>query len=1042
MIRADAPRVYSIPFGVPFLPRLAEALCRGELIPDFRVGEDPLALADVTIYVPTRRAARELRTVFIEQLQTSSAILPDIRPLGDIDEDGTLFSGGSPLEILPAIDPLDRLLNLAPLVRAWKARLPAHVADMFDKPVTVPVTNADAIWLARDVAALMDEVELEGAEWAKLPELAENDLAAWWRVTLDFLKIVTENWPAFLAECKRMNPAAYRNAVTDAEAKRLRMSGSKGPVIAAGSTGSIPATARLLSEIARLQNGAVVLPGLDKKLDDQSWRLLGADDPDPSTLGHPQFGLCKLTRQISVSRNAVVDLGWLPSADAEKLDARAHIISEAMRPAETTDIWASNGSRVTAALEAGALRDVILVEAGNEREEALAIAVALRKALHEGSKTTALVTGDRALARRVSAELERFGLIADDSAGRPLSNTQPGNLLRILADCVFRPGDPVSCLALIKHPLIRLGFGGRVPREAAEILELVALRSGPVRPDIADFSRVVERQLEALTGKSHAPGWFDRLDEGQVELIRIAAGRFEQTVVPMASVRGTSETSIGELARATAQSLEALCMDDAGDLASLYGSDEGQAIASLLQDLMSASAPMLVKPEEWPEILEAVMAGRVVKPAAGADSRIAIWGTLEARLQTVDTIILGGLNEGSWPATPQADRFMSRQMKTMLGLEPPERRIGLAAHDFVMAMGMPKVVLSRSLRAGEAPSVPSRWLQRLLTVVGETGSKALSSHGNELLEMARALDEAPDKPLVPRPSPTPPVDFRPKRFSFTEVETLRRDPYATYARRILRLEALEPHIADPDARERGTIFHEILHRIISSNMDVTAHDARVRLDAIARTVFQEAQLPDDIIALWWPRYLATADNMLDFERKTQNHAGRQFSESRANPIEVEGTGVYLSGRADRIAILTNGTAEIIDFKTGSTPSKKQAHTLVAPQLPLEGAAMMRGAFDAIGPMSPDDLLYIRLNSDGSMKSDSILKIQGNSATAVELSDKAWRKLDELLQAYNQEDQGYLSRALPFRETDTDGDYDHLARVLEWSAGAGEGGEGE
>ncbi|RUV55015.1 double-strand break repair protein AddB, partial [Mesorhizobium sp. M5C.F.Ca.IN.020.29.1.1] len=285
-------RVFSIPPGAPFLPTLAKALLSGRLVPGFRFDGDPLALADATIYVPTRRAARALRGVFVDRLGSRSAILPVIRPLGEFDEDEAAFEAdaSAAIDLAPPIAAIERLLLLAPLVRAWKRRLPAHVAALFDEEIVVPASAADAIWLARDLARLMDEIETEDTDWTKLADLVTGNLAGWWQVTLDFLSIVTENWPNLLEERNRSNPAAHRNALIRLEAARLKRNPPAGPVIAAGSTGSIPATAELLAVIAGLPSGAVVLPGLDLMLDEPSFAAIAAPGVRPALLGHPQYG--------------------------------------------------------------------------------------------------------------------------------------------------------------------------------------------------------------------------------------------------------------------------------------------------------------------------------------------------------------------------------------------------------------------------------------------------------------------------------------------------------------------------------------------------------------------------------------------------------------------------------------------------------------------------------------------------------------------------------------------------------------------------------
>ncbi len=1033
------PKVFSIAPGVPFLATLAKSLASGELVPGFRFDGDPLALADATIYVPTRRAARALRTAFVDLAGGRPAILPVIRALGEFDEDGTILDGTLPdiADLAPPIEPLERILLLAPLVQAWKRRLPAHVAALYDEDVIVPASLADAIWLARDLATLIDDIETEAADWSRLGELVPANLAGWWQVTLEFLEIVTSLWPQALAEKTRTDPAAHRNACIRTEAARLAARPPRGPVIAAGSTGSIPATADLLSAIARLDTGAVVLPGLDRDMDERSWTVIRGDRPAPSVLGHPQYGLARLLGRIGVGRDEVVDIGSpLPA-----LALRRSLVDEALRPAATTDLWVERRAAHEASDVAGAFAGVSLVEAPNERDEAAAIAVALRLAVSDPGRTAALVTGDRNLARRVAAELRRFGIRADDSGGTPLSSTAPAGLLALLLEAAFRPGDPVPLLALMKHPLLRLGRDRAVVRGAAETIELVALRGGTGRPDIATLGELFEARLEGLAGEARKPFWLSRVTETRLRAARDVLAVLGDALKGLVGCRRTTRP-LGDLVRMTVVALEALGRDEDGGLAHLYGGDAGERLAGVLRSLIGAQAPVEVAAEEWPDVFSALTGGETVKPSAAGDSRVAIWGALEARLQSVDTLVLGGLNEGSWPRKAEADRLMSRMMKSGVGLEPPERRIGQAAHDFVMAMGTEKVVLARSVRSADAPAVASRWLQRLFAVLGPDRVAEMRRRGEGFLGLARAIDDGASAPAFERPRHAPPVAARPRRFSVTEIETLRRDPYAIYAKKVLDLRPLDPLLREPGAAERGTLFHDVLSRFVLSGADPYAGDAAARLVACGREAFAAAALPADIEAVWWPRFLALVPGIVEWERTRGAGTVRRLAEVRAGDLEVGGTGATLSGYADRIDLLPAGYADILDFKTGSGPSKGQAHTLLAPQLALEGALMMRGAFRDVGARTPSKLAYVRLRPTGGVDEESILEFNRQQRSAPDLSEEAWERLGKLLTHYGDPLVGYLSRAVPFREGDTDGDYDHLARVQEWSAVGPDGGDAE
>jgi ATP-dependent helicase/nuclease subunit B len=1036
-------RVFSIQPGAPFLQTLVEALLSGRLAPGFRFGGDPLALADATIFVPTRRAARALRAEFAAAIGKGAAILPTIRPLGEFDEDEAAFDGetaedAGTLDLAPPIGAADRLLLLAPLVRAWKRRLPAHVAVLFEKEeVVVPASTADAVWLARDLARLIDEIETEGSDWAKLAGLVEGNLAGWWQVTLDFLTIVTENWPDILKERGRSDPAAHRNAAIRLEAARLKRNPPDGPVIAAGSTGSIPATAELLAVIAGLPNGAVVLPGLDIAMDQATFAALTAPSVRPAVLGHPQYGLVKLARRLGVLPRDVEELG----APEPALQLRGVLFAEAMRPAETTELWTGTRQNFAAPDIENTFADVTLIEAANERDEATAIATALRLAVEEPGKRAALVTGDRALARRVASELKRFGIVADDSGGTPLADAPPATLLRLMLEAAFRPGDPVALLSLLKHPLLTAGLDRALVRPAERTIELVALRGGTGRPDVATFSDLFEQRLIKHTESQRQPFWLARLSVARIDEARALLGRLAAAVAPLAALRQEKEIEFSALVRASVVALEALGRGADGSLATLYAGDAGEKLASLLRELVAATESFPLAPSEWPDVMQALVATETVKPSQGADRNVAIWGALEARLQSVDTLVVGGLNEGIWPRKPQGDRFMSRLMRTGIDLEPPERRIGLAAHDFQMAAGAPKLVLARAARSGDAPASPSRWLQRLLTFLGKDQAETMRRRGAELLSWSRVLDESERLDFAPRPEPKPSLDLRPKHFSVTEIETLRRDPYAIYARRILGLTPVEPLLRDPGAAERGTLFHAILHRFSKTIDDPRDEAAFAALIEAGRACFAEAALPRDVEAVWWPRFEKLAANIVDWERWRADSVRQRFAEERADKTPVAATGVTLSGYADRVDLLAGGMADILDYKTGSSPSKAQAHTLLSPQLALEGALLKRGAFRELGARAPADLAFVRLKANGEVDQESILDYRNQPRSAADLAEEAWARLEKLLHHYRNPDAGYLSRALPLREGEADGDYDHLARVAEWSAG-GDGGEGE
>jgi len=1015
--------LFSIPPGVNFLETLVAALESGQLVPDFD-GLDPLALSRCTFYLPTRRAGRALRAAFVAAAGGKACLLPDIRPLGSLggEEGEDLLSftgtGQEALTLAPPMEALER-------VRPWREKLPSHLRALFGhEQIAVPTNSADAIWLAHDLASLMDEIDREEVDWQNLEKICPDDVAEWWQVSLDFLKIITTNWPQILGDFHASNPARWRSQMIHTQAARLIKNPPRGPVIAAGSTGSIPATAALLRAIATLPQGAVVLPGLDRDMDEASWQCLDAAGDDPQAFTHPQYGLKKLLHILGCSRDNVVHLGE-PAPDLRQREA---YLSVAMRPAATTDMWAQ--MVVDEGEMQSAFADMALVEAGNEREEALSIAIILREAIEDEKVQAALVTSDRTLARRVAAELKRFGIIVDDSSGRPLLESEPVALMRLLLDCIFYPGDVVAFLSVLKHPLTRLGQSRESLRRGVERLELFALRGGTGRIVLSETSAFIADRILQITRSEGQD--FAKLNLEFIETAQRLGAAIGEAARPLAELAAMqSDITIEQALTSTIACFENFGRDETGSVAGLYAREAGQALLQCFEHLLVERSGFTFAPAEWPEIFKALIQGESVRMAPFSHPRLAIWGGLEARLQPVDIMVLGGLNEGSWPQKSANDPFLSRGMKAALGLAPPERRIGLAAHDFQMAMGVRRVVLVRSLRQENAPCVPSRWLQRLLTLCGEGEADRLRQRGNRYLTWARGLDEAADVPFATRPCPKPPLAARPKHFSVTEIDILRRDPYAIYAKRILKLRPLAPLIRDANVAERGQLYHAIVAALaVTMEERGQTNLPPDEVGRIVRAEFDRLGLPVDVEAIWWPRFQLLLPQILLCEQ--QLGPRRRLAETVSDKVEINDAGFSLSGRADRIDIRLDGMAEILDFKTGSTPSIKQARSLAAPQLALEGALLNRGGFGECPTNRLADLVYVRLDSHGNVKWEQVLDNK-TSKSPADLAEEAWARLDGLVRFYADVEQGFISHALP-RLGNYEGDYDHLARLAEWSNG--------
>lgn len=1005
---SHARHVFTIPAATPFLEALARTLLADPSLGG-KLGTN-ISLADVTILLPTRRSVRALGDAFLRMGEGKSLLLPRIGSLGDVDEDELLLNAQSlagnaqsleGIERIPqAIEPLERQLRLARLI-----------LDLGEKPEDRDICRATA--LAADLAAFLDMVGTEQVDLKDLSRLVPDEFAENWQLTIEFLKLVTARWPQELEALGLVDPAIRRNLLLEAQARSLG-SGDipKNPIIAAGSTGTIPATATLLEAISRLPNGAIVLPGLDLVLDEDSFESV------PHS--HPQYGMRQLLTRLGLSRSDVSPWPDCTISDADK--ARARFLSEAMRPAETTEKWHDALPRLSAEAPLS-LAGLSLCELETTRAESEAIALMMREVIETKGKTAALITPDRALARRVAMDLRRWNIEIDDSGGRSLSQTAPVAFFRLVADMVASDFAPIEFLACLKHPLAALGGDTFRLRNNVRDLELALLRGPRPAAGLNGLRKAIDadRDLERDERKrTNIVSFVDMLEDATAAFVRAMA---------------EPEIPFTELLQTHVECVERLSYrDKENETAGLWAKEEGAAAADFLRELIGASPALgVIDPADYPQLFTDLGQGRVLRPRFGRHPRLFIWGPLEARLQHADRVILGGLNEGTWPSDTKIDPWLNRPMRKALGLEPPEQRIGLAAHDFVEGASAAEVILTRALKVDGAPTVASRWLLRLQGLVkGMSQADQLPApHWQDWAARLDASEVAAQSLSGPRP--VPPVETRPTEFSVTEIETLIRDPYAIYARHVLDLRPLEAIDADVAAAERGTIIHKALEQFSKAYPDKMPADALGELLRIGRDVFAETMDRPAVATFWWPRFERLAEWFIESERKYRATMTKSFAE-QSGRIRIDGLTreTYLRGRADRMDMMDDGRLRIIDYKTGGAPSQKEVDAGLSPQLPLEAAMAKRGAFETFGKVETAAMLYIRLTG-AEHKPGEVKDIP-----VEDLPERTWHSLISLLLKYENPKTPYLSNPRP-QFLGRFADYNHLARVKEWSAG-GEGVE--
>lgn len=955
---------------------------------------------DGVILVPSRRSARALNETFLRLLDGRPALLPRTIAIGDLDGDSTGFGGAAEVDLPPAVEPERRLAVLSALV--------LKAGNAFSTLPTI-----DQAWpLAKALADLMDDAERVGVDLAEgLPNAADPHVAAHWEQTLEFLRIVTDIWPQWLREAGVINPAAREVMLLRAQAEAWRHSPPAEPIWAAGFVDALAGTREVLRAVAMAPRGVVILPGIDRLLPSAIWDNL------PDT--HPQAGPRRVLAALETSREAVSL--WDDAEPRALLRERAALMSTLMLPAGALSAWTQERA-------AFILEGLSRLDAADQQQEAVAIAMILRHAIEKPGRRAALVTPDRALARRVATELLRFGVVADDSAGESLAMTPAAVFLRLLADAVAQNFSPIALLALLKHPLTALGMSPGNCRATARRLERVVLR-GPAPPPGLDGIRRALASREGGEGDMAGAATADRPDtpaglEMFLDRFSEAIGRLEAGLTD----------PLPDLLEALLRAAEALTTTDVQSGADrLWAGAEGHALARLMARLLVHTAVLPAQDfDQLPAFLLSAMAGaqvqgqRVLQGREGEalHPRVAILGLLEARLQSHDLVVLGGLNEGVWPPTTDPGPWLSRPMRRRVGLISPERAIGTAAQDFVRALlTAPDVVLSAPSRREGAPAVPARWLVRLDALLEGRG-QSLPRHP------ALAWQAMIDQPQtgahpVPPPVPRPPVALRPRRLSVTEIETWLRDPYAIYARHVLGLTALPELEEAADRSDIGVIVHDGLEDWLKGGV-LTAERLTQAFDVVL-----EARQLRPALAAWWRVRLGRIASWV-----AEQEAARPAPVSRA--LEVPGrmtinapAGAFtLSARADRIDLDAEGRATIIDYKTGSLPSQKDVEAGWSAQLVLEAAMLRVGAFASLPAAEAASLLYWRLTGDRERGQERALRKTGEDLTG--LVEEAASKLAARIAAYDHSETPYRAQPHPGHEPRYS-DYALLARVAEWSA---------
>lgn len=986
MIRAmQSHSFYTIPPGCSFASDLAKGLLEA-------LSPQELALAE--IYLPTRRALRALSAAFLQQSKGGALLLPRLYAIGDIDDDAFTphaFWQREDGALPPAMPAMRRLCLIARQVQSFPIG--------GQRP-----TEAQAFALAGALIQLLDQVQNAEFDISDMADLWPKELASHWQDIAQFLSIMWQYWPQILSQEGAMDPVARRIAMMERQGQYWQESQPEHHIVIAGSTGTLPATQKLMAVVARLKKGCIVFPGMVPDIAEEDWQAICDDKV------HPLYPLSVTMAALQLSPNQIAT--WPASASSDALDApRLRFLQEVMRPASQTEKWRNlGGAGDEDLMNKQSYHGFSRLEAQDSHEEAAIIALAMRQALEVPEKTAILVTADRQLARMVQSELRRFDIEIDDSAGQPLSTTSLGRFLLLLARLIGSQNELIDLVALASHPLA-CGQCERVQfREMMSALNKSLLR-GPLAFDT----------VEGLLLDDTVPA----------DIKDFVQHHIKRPLAPLLEAQG--EASLADCARTIGAVAEAFAASSDEETAEailrLWSGPMGEAAAQALQDLALYGGDYPVSYQAFATILEVVMARIDVRMPYQRQSRLAILGAVESRMISADLVILSGLNEGVWPPRASQDLWMNGAMAEAMGLPHRQWRIALSAHDFMMAASMPEVLLTRARRTNDSLTLPSRWLTRMdavmtaLHIEDLIGPKMPEAFAQILAHRTSATIQ----PIAP-PAPTPPQEVRPTRLSATEFDKLIGDPYSIYAKHILGLRALAPLHQAPNAALKGELFHKAIQLFTQSyKSGALSQDHYEALCGIAKPLFAPWETHYEVRHFWWPQFKAVAQWFVEADNGLRLADDISFAESQGMiTISLGARHFQVIAKADRIVRHGDASVTVVDYKTGSLPTKKAVEDGRATQMLVEAALIASDGFDAV-------------RTNGEVRGLAYWKLQGRGKSGGEIKQvlpKEFNPQDvhsaitELLARFEDEAMAYHAEPDP-RGRQRYSDYRHLARIKEW-----------
>ena len=570
-----------------------------------------------------------------------------------------------------------------------------------------------------------------------------------------------------------------------------------------------------------------------------------------------------------------------------------------------------------------------------------------------------------------------------------MTSLPPGSFLNLVLAAASPYAGAIDILALLKHPLAACGVLPAVRRTEAREAEV----------------RVRNQEDE---------------DFGELKILLAPLTNKWNAVMPLAERIKLHIKVAEDVAKSNTES---------GD-ARLWLGESGNDTSAWLDEWHDATRifPPL-SGDDYKAMFGSLSSSKILRSSRATHPRLSILGPLEARLTSADLVILGGMNEGVWPPDVGFDPWMSRPMRKKFNLSAPEYRIGLSAHDFAQLAYAKEVMITRSSRADGLPTVSSRFLLQIDAVLRAAGLPDVLAPKEPWRDWAHALDAPEEIKACPHPKPCPPIAQRPKKLSVTEIGTWMRNPYAIYAKHILNLKKLDELDAEFDAADRGTMVHEALEEFVREYPEKLPANSKSKLLAIGRRIFAKGKDDPRVRAFWEAGFANIATWFLEQDKKHRNDGALLVLTEVGGQHQM---GAFtLTGRADRVEKLKDGSVHIVDYKTGIVPTKKDVTSGIEPQLPLLALIASSEGFKGLRATTTGACEYWELKGNIS-KCDVV----GFDKELPNLIKGAEANLKQLIKTFADPKTSYNAAPNP-RLQPRHNDYAHLSRLQEWGRTGGD-----